>query len=82
VAASPEAAAPPGSIRAIPRRTKSRSEPPTFDQLHLALTGPALDLAAAALRTRIDDYECHRLVVTDPILGSAISMRWRLPTRA
>lgn len=40
-----------------------------------------LDLAASALRTRIDDYECHRLVVADPILGSTISLRWRLPMR-
>lgn len=39
-----------------------------------------LDLAAESLGATIADFECHRIVVGDPILGSTMSLRWRLPS--
>jgi hypothetical protein len=50
-------------------------------------TGPAarrslLELAAARLRADLADFTAHRIVIADPPLGSTVSIRWRLPTRA
>ncbi len=41
-----------------------------------------LELAAARLRADLADFTAHRIVIADPPLGSTVSIRWRLPTRA
>ncbi len=41
-----------------------------------------LDRAATRLRADLAEFTAHRIVITDPPLGSTVSVRWRLPTRA
>lgn len=58
----------PVKVDAAPRGVRSAAE-----RLRL------LELTAKVLRTRLDDYDCHRLVIKDPPYGMVASIRWRLP---